>query len=86
MPNPTSSRSWRPKVKTLGVLLEPYKEIRYLPDGRRAAIEEDLRDLAIDEQHRFEVKDNIPWPGCGLLVRYLYPSLHCRVAGRYELR
>ena len=73
-------------MDTRRILLKPYKEIRYLPDGQWHPIDEVYRDLEIDEQHRFEVKDNIPWPGCGLLVRYLYPpSLHWRVAGRHEL-
>ena len=61
-------------MKTLRALLEPYKEIRYLPDGQWHNIDETNRDIEIDEQHLFEVKDNI------LLVRYLYPpSLHWRV-------
>ena len=67
-------------MDTLRVLPKPYKEIWYLPDGQWHPIDEVYRDIEIDEQHRFEVNDSI------LLVRYLYPSLHWRVAGRHELR
>ena len=68
-------------MDTLRQLLEPYKKIRRLPDGRWHPIDEVYRDyLQIGEHHRYEVKDNV------LLVKYLFPSLHWRVVGRHELR
>ena len=69
-------------MKTLGVLLKPYKEIQYVRNsGFWDAILENLRDLEIDDDHACEVE------GSPLVVRYLERhSPHWRVAGTYELR
>ena len=69
-------------MEILRVLLGPYREIEYTPNsGLWEPIPEDLRNLEIDEDHRYLVE------GSTLVVRYLEQhSLHWRVAGTYRLR
>ena len=59
-------------AETLRPILKPYNEIQYTPNsGRWDPIPEDLRDLEIDEDRRYEVEGNT------LVVRYLEQhSLH----------